>query len=296
MTPNRTTLTLKKGTILARGRFEVIEPIAETSLNSVFKALDRNTGDLVAIKTPITIDDVSRKLFVQEGHIHKKIGDRNLFVPFVHLSSEPVNGSPVPYLVTGFVDAPTLARVIAESSRRLSPRDSLRVALQLVDASIYLGDLGYSQTDLKPGNLFLVDGASIKMFDFGGVQLVDPTKSEQILPPNSVIATPDYMVPEYLTAKAFNGQVSVNHVIAIICAELLTGQRLFVPKAPIFDRRRYNSELIALKSKPVVFYPSEVPAPVRLLVDRTLSPDPTKRPQTFVEFGRQIQSCMSSLG
>jgi serine/threonine protein kinase len=144
---------------------------------------------------------------------------------------------------------------------------------QLVEGVAYCHGLGVCHRDLKPENLLLDEQGNLKISDFGLSALYvgdadgDGASRTELL--HTTCGTPNYVAPEVLADKGYEGKKADVWSIGVILYVLLAG---FLP----FD----ESTIVALFAKIQAAdftYPSWFSAEVRSLLDSILVADPRQR-------------------
>ncbi|MEV4070581.1 serine/threonine protein kinase [Nonomuraea fuscirosea] len=98
-----------------------------------------------------------------------------------------------PYIVSEYIDGPTLADVV----RRQGPRTGTslhRLAIGTVTALVAIHQAGIVHRDFKPSNVLLASDGP-RVIDFGIAKALDLSSTLTV----AVIGTPSYMAPEQLT-------------------------------------------------------------------------------------------------
>jgi serine/threonine protein kinase len=133
--------------------------------------------------------------------------------------------APVPFIVMERLYGTDLATRLRTEPRM--PSDELVVMLDQVARGLEVARLaGVVHRDLKPHNLFLHEGSTWKILDFGVSKLVG---SEGTLTGEGVVGTPQYMAPE----QASGGQVTHLadvYALGAIAYRCLTGRSPFKGK------------------------------------------------------------------
>ncbi len=207
------------------GRFHLLEQIGKGGMSTVFKASDlENAGQTVAVKVPLPQYSSglgSWSMFQREA----EIGAR-LHHPFILRFIAPALPGNRSYVVTEFLDAPTLASRIGKG-RRLPEAEALSMLGRLCEAVDYLHRQGVVHYDLKPGNVLLCDDGSLRLIDLGMAHEVVVGRGRSMFSaPAPPFATSEYVAPEQIHRR--RGQRSVDiYALGAILYEMLTGHPPF---------------------------------------------------------------------
>jgi hypothetical protein len=176
-----------------------------------------------------------------------------------------------PYIVTRYVPGLTLDAVISAGGP-LTCAALGRLAYGLAQALAAVHAAGVVHRDLKPGNVMIADGEPV-VIDFGIAQLVETTR---LTLTGMFMGTPGYLAPEVIEGKD-SGPGSDVHSWGATVAFAATGRPPFGTGAfeAIFFR--------IMHSQPDL---DTLPLPLRGMVLRALSREPTARPSA----GELVQS------
>jgi serine/threonine protein kinase len=173
------------------GRYELLDRIGEGGMGVVWRAFAPD-GQQVAVKvlrTHLAADPNLRMRFEREVTTLSRIRGRHI----AEVIEADVD-SDLPYLVTRYVDGPSLHEVVDENGPLRGPALKT-LALGLLDALESIHAAGVVHRDLKPGNVLLEDGEP-RVIDFGIAQL---THDVRLTMTGMVFGTPGYLAPELLT-------------------------------------------------------------------------------------------------
>jgi serine/threonine protein kinase len=159
----------------------------------------------------------------------------------------------------------------------LKDTEALRILTQCAEALAYAHDQGIVHGDLKPGNVFITQDGSVRLFDFGSA----PDLAEGATEPmeaHRFAATPPYASPETLEGRGVDERDEV-FSLGCLAYELLSGGQHPFDRKSSLDARQQG-----LRPQPV--------APIRAqhlaTIARALSWDRTERPATAREFLRTL--------
>ncbi|MBV8762950.1 MAG: protein kinase [Deltaproteobacteria bacterium] len=273
---------LRPGTIVAN-RFEIEHLAGKGGMGAVYRARDRKTGMVAAVK--VVSDEAP-------GHHAERL------VREAQLLAELQHPSIVRYLALGTTDrgAPYLAMEWLEGEDLalhmrgdgLDARDAVVLATRVAEALGAAHERGIVHRDIKPSNLFLVGGdpARVKVLDFGvaRMQLADDGMTRT----GSPIGTPRYMAPEQARGSR---DVDVRaDVFALGCVlfECLAGR-------PAFSGANQGAVLakILLEEAPRLgSVRGDLPPALEQLVARMLAKHREDRPRD----GRAVAAELAALG
>jgi serine/threonine protein kinase len=160
---------LTVGTTFAT-RYEVIEELGKGGMGRVFKALDKEVNEEVAIKLlnpEIVSDETTVERFRNELKLSRKIAHKNICKMY-HLATE----GQTPYITMEYVKGEDLKSYI-RSNRKLSNKDALSIAKQVCEGLIEAHELGIVHRDLKPQNIIIDEKGQAKIMDFGIARSVE---------------------------------------------------------------------------------------------------------------------------
>ncbi|XP_004252954.1 CBL-interacting serine/threonine-protein kinase 1 isoform X1 [Solanum lycopersicum] len=170
------------------------------------------------------------------------------------------------YMVLEYVNGGELFDRIATKGK-LSETLGRKLFQQLIDGVSYCHDKGVFHRDLKLENVLIDGGRNIKITDFGLSALPQHLRDDGLL--HTTCGSPNYVAPEVLSNRGYNGATSDTWSCGVILYVILTG---FLP----FDDRN----LAVLYQK---IFKGDAPIPKWLsqgaknLIKRILDPNPQTR-------------------
>jgi serine/threonine protein kinase len=180
-------------------RFELVRPLGEGATGAVFLALDRETGEQVALKKLFKLDQKSVARFKREFRSLADIHHPNLVKLYdLHrgqeawfLTMEYVAGKDFRQKLNG--DA-TGSRESMQPANNNGARELLRLFYDLACGVHAIHRAGMLHRDLKPTNVVVSDTGRVVVLDFGLVREID---GDNLLTQDGMVAgTPAYMPPE----------------------------------------------------------------------------------------------------
>ncbi|XVQ14475.1 serine/threonine-protein kinase [Spirillospora sp. CA-255316] len=203
------------------GDYEVLGFLGEGGMGSVYLGRGPAGGtDLVAVKV-VRADHARHGPFRER---FRREAASALKVPRF-CTAEVLDAGPDaerPYLVTEFIDGPTLDEAVEEGGPlRRAELEQLGVSMAAALAGIH--GAGVVHRDLKPSNV-LLSRMGPRVIDFGIASALDVT--HQLTATGQIIGTPAYMAPEQFEGE---GATEASDVFAwgSVMAYAATGRRAF---------------------------------------------------------------------
>ncbi|MEO8224699.1 MAG: serine/threonine-protein kinase [Gammaproteobacteria bacterium] len=197
-------------------RFELLSQIGKGGMGVVWKCLDSQSGQLVALKLLHTIysdepEYIAR--FEREIEVAQRI--RSPYVVRVLGYGEREG---VPYMAMEYVDGVSLAELIRER-HTLPWDDAKRIVTDIARGLAATHAAGVIHRDVKPSNVLIDPQGRAKLADFGIARAADLTR---LTGSAATLGTPAYMSPE--------GRYSVQsdlYSLGCVLFEMLAGAKLF---------------------------------------------------------------------
>ncbi|WP_437597209.1 protein kinase [Sorangium sp. So ce590] len=268
---------------LLDGRFEICELAGSGGMGVVHRAVDRATGAVVAVKLMREVNERAAARFAREARALAGLEHPHI----VRYVAHGVTPTGEPFLAMEWLSGESLAARL--SRQGLSVEDSVALARAVAGALGAAHARGIVHRDVKPSNLFLVDGAvdQVKVLDFGIAQLPDATS--RLTQTAAVVGTLGYMAPEQARAERETIDARAD-VFSLGCVlfECLTGQRAFRAQHPI----ALLSKLLFVDSPRAAELQPGVPPALDEFVARMLAKDPAAR----LADGAVVARCLDALG
>jgi serine/threonine-protein kinase len=207
---------------LLDGRFELTDLVSRSGMASIFKAIDRSTGQTVALKVPF-MQFESDPGFFSRFEREEKIG-LSLNHPYILRVEQIDTPKSRPYIVMEFLEGQTLAHLM-RSVRPMPEKDALKIAAFICDALHYMHDHDVVHRDMKPENIMICNDGSIRIMDFG-IAKFEGQRRLTFGGFTPTMGTPDYMAPEQVKGKRGDPRTDLYSLGAIIY-EMVTGNPPF---------------------------------------------------------------------
>ena len=263
---------------LFANRFEIAEEIGAGGMGMVYRALDRELGEQVALKilrSELVSDAASVERFKREIRLARHISSKHVVRTYDIGERDGVY-----FLTMEYVHGITV-RELLHTRGRLGVAPTLAIACQLAYSLAAAHEQGVVHRDIKPENLLLDASGVLKVMDFG---VARPTGAASGLTEvGLLVGTPSYMAPEQLFGEAFDQRADL-YAAGVVLFECLTGRLPFEANSPV--------ALIARVLRDPAPAPAsldpEIPAGVSEVVQRLLAKDPDDRFASAADLARML--------
>jgi serine/threonine-protein kinase len=264
---------LEPGQMLAL-RYDIEKVLGIGGMGMVYKAADRELGELVAIKTlkPDMIEQnpLALERFKSEIRLARRIAHRNV-VRTYDLGEN--NG--VYFITMEFVEGKSLKELV-QSRGRLPVAIVLPIAKQLCRALEVAHEEGVIHRDIKPANMVVQPDGVLKVMDFGIARLVHRTEGQTQA--GMIVGTPEYMAPEQLLGDDIDERADL-YSAGVVLYECLTGKMPHTAETPITLITKVLEEM----PTPPRELQSDIPPALSDVVMWVLSKDREDRPKNARE-------------
>jgi len=205
------------------GKYEILAPIGSGGMGTVYKALDRENDEVIAIKVLDRRYDLDKKrkkadYLGREMVITQHLDHPNINRLFGIVEQEDNEGQSRRCLLMELVDGPNLRKHIVE--RDLTIEQGIDLCLQICYGLDFLHQNGIVHRDVKPENFLISKNGQVKIVDFG---LSKSKKSWRMRMMREAGGTRKYMSPEQLNRKPLDLRSDI-FSLGITMYELFTGK------------------------------------------------------------------------
>jgi len=247
--------------------YSIGESIGAGGFGEVFRARHELMGRDVAIKVlqrRYSSDPDAVARFVAEARAASRIKHPGI----VEVFDFGTLGDGRHYCVMELIPGTTL-REFMRTRERLPLADALPILRGIAEAVDAAHAAGIAHRDLKPDNVFLVDGG-IKLIDFGLAKLV--SDEAPMTATGAIFGTPHYMSPEQCRGRASDPRTDV-YTFGILAYQLLTGEMPFTGDALELALQHLNDP-----PEPPSTICADLPPQVDRVILALLAKDPEDRP------------------
>lgn len=250
-------------------RYEIVGQVGRGGFMTVYRAVDRRTGQTVALKV-LTLQSGS-----QAQYMRHKMRDwlyKGLALSHPHcvrLLDGDADGSEA-YLVEEFIPGKKLSERMAELT---DSESRVRVIGEICDGLYFLHTNGIIHRDLSPNNVMFDEAGRCKLIDFGLARYENrPTITQY----GAWIGTPTYFSPEHAKRDPqLLCPQSDLYSLGVIAFQLFTGRPPFMDKQGNLERIA-EDHIRTPPPKPSTLA-SNIPAEVEAAILKALNKRPEER-------------------
>jgi len=259
--------------------YRVIRELHLSPRSQVYLAIDVETGEKVALKTPsanFSDDPTFLECFSREEWIGQTIS-----CPHVVQTLAPKMPRRFLYTLVEYVEGQTLAQWMVDN-----PAPDLNQVRGILDQMIVgvraLHRKEIIHQDLKPDNIVIDRDGTVKIVDFGSVRILGLEEADPAHAPTHAMGTVSYSAPELVLGFKATRQSDL-YSLAVIVYEMLTGN---LPYGRGFSNdtsvKKAHYRLAHIKHP-------EIPHWVDGALQKALAVDPSRRYQALSEFAIDLR-------
>jgi eukaryotic-like serine/threonine-protein kinase len=279
-----TTLSRLHAGQLLDGRYRVGSWIARGGMATVYLGTDTKLDRTVALKVAhaeLAGDPDFARRFTGEARSVARLSSPNV----VGVYDQGCDGD-ILYLVMEYVPGQTL-REFMRARGRLAPHEALDIIGGVLAGLAAAHEAGIVHRDVKPENVLLGNGNTIKVADFGLARAASGASHTRT---GLIIGTAAYLAPEQVTRSASDARTDV-YAAGVMLYEMLTGEQPHTGETPLAVAHKHVSDAVPAPSSLVPGLPRSLDALVALATDR----DPGLRPGNAGEFLRAVTHARNGL-
>lgn len=241
--------------------FLIIDSLGEGSTSHVYKALERVSGRLVALKVFLKSNMDMKKLTAMrnEVHIMRQLHHENI-VAFYDFFQDDLRY----YISMEYIQKGSLLKLISATSV-MNENAARKIFTQLINTLDYLHNkMNIAHRDVKLENILLDQNWNVKLIDFGLSGVFSPQDPFF----TNACGTPTYVAPELINNIKYTASVDV-WAAGVVLYILTTG---FLPFA---DQEYSRLASLILNSTPK--YPENLSESLKNLISSMLSKEASNR-------------------
>jgi serine/threonine protein kinase len=267
------------------GRYQIQSLIGRGGMGDVYRALDLETQQLVAVKAlkPEIVEDDPGILerFTREGQALAKLNHPNIVKMLAAVEEDGRH-----YIILEYVPGGSLQEVLKQEGR-LAVGRVLEIALDLADALTRAHRLKVIHRDIKPGNVLLAEDGTPRLTDFGVASMGDRSHLTET---GALVGTFAYLSPEACRGESLDERTDI-WSFGVMLYELLTGENPFRTGQPAATIQSILND----PPKPISGFREDVPPEVTQLIDRMLEKSREKRISSIRQVGADLETLIRGL-
>ncbi len=256
------------GAMLVADRYRLGSPLGRGGMGAVYRGTDELLGREVAVKflLPNRQDDMAAARFRREAHAAALLSDEHVVAALDF--GEHDDGY---FLVMELVEGRSVAEEL-RSNGPLPADDALDIVRQAAAGLAAAHRENIVHRDIKPGNLLLGPGGTVKVADFGIARFLADTTTT-LTATGQVVGTSFYLAPERALGRPA-GPASDVYALGCVLYQLLTGHPPFMAEDPASIMYQH----VEVDPAPPSGLRPELAGPCETLLFRMLAKDPEQRP------------------
>jgi tRNA A-37 threonylcarbamoyl transferase component Bud32 len=266
----------------SQSRYEVLGEVGRGGMGVVFKARDTRLGRIVALKRMpdnLKSNPTAVQLFLREARAAAALSHPNIVTLFD--AGQEADGSY--YLTMELLEGFGLDTLLKKRGR-LSPRDAVRIGVQIAKGLQFAHEKGVVHRDIKTANLFFTQDRVVKIMDFGLAKMTEEVRRSATV----IGGTPYYMAPEQAAGQNVDHRADL-YAFGVTLFELVTGSVPF-REGDVTHQHRHAA---APDPRGRV---ADLPEPLALLILQLMAKAPDQRPATTAEVVRTLEKLLAQLG
>ena len=265
------------------GKYELIRPIGDGNMGTVYLARDPFSLQDVAVKiaTPKAADDERiarrrRKLFYIEAKAAGMLRHPNI-VATIDAGIEDDRR----YIVMEYVQGASTLDRFCKPDNLLPIEHVVGTILKCAIAFDFAHTQGVVHRDIKPKNIMLTQDNEVKICDFGLALITNTDINDtQVM---GRLGSPRYMSPEQVSEEMVTNQSDI-FSLGVVTYEMLTGVSPFKADNISAIAKRITRQ----PHRPLTDYRDDIPPELVRIVDRTLKKHPAGRYQTAMDLAGDL--------
>ena len=266
------------------GRYRILDELGRGGMGRVYKALDREISEAIALKVLVPAFSADEKMierFRNELKLARRISHKNVCRIF-----DLGNCEGTYYITMEFVPGDNLKSIIRMMGPLAPPR-ALAVAGQVCDGLAEAHRLGVVHRDLKSSNIMIDREGSARIMDFG---IARAAETKGLTDHGAMVGTPEYMAPEQVEGKDVDQRADI-YSLGIILFEMATGQVPFEGRTPLSVALQHKS---ARPPDPRGLN-SQTPSGLSAIISKCLEKDPAARYQKIEDLAADLHGIAEGL-
>lgn len=262
---------------MLQGKYRMVREIARSN-DIVYEAMDMKLQRRLAIKelniAPGMTGQARRERierFGREARAAGKLTHPNIVHVYEHWEE---NGRF--FIAMEFLEGQSLGGML-KARGALSLKEAVNIACQTLDALTHAHQNRVIHRDIKPDNIHILPGGTVKLTDFGIARL---TEEAALTSNGQIFGTPSYMSPEQIEGKSIDYRSDL-FSLGVLLYEMLAGRKPFVGDSVI------SITYAIMNAEPAPL--AGVPTALQEVVWRALAKRPEQRYANAEQMKRELR-------
>lgn len=248
-------------------RYQILDRIGGGGFATVYRALDTQTGETVALK-------VLREQYVESAEFRQRFRNEAQTIralpdnPHIVKPRDYGETAKTCYLAMELLQGEDLDKVLARRGA-LPFNEVASIAVQVADALAVAHRHGMVHRDIKPQNIKITPTGLVKVMDFG---IARATEGTHLTRAGALIGTPQYIAPEIWEGQTATARSDV-YSLGVVLYEMIAGRAPFDGDTPAAVMRKHLQENPA----PLGNIRRDTPPHLQWIVTQALAKRPQER-------------------
>ncbi len=211
--------------LVVANRYEVLDEAGSGGMGVVYRAHDRETGEMLALKVlkpEVASDHKVLERFRNELRLARRVTHSNVCRIY-----DLGRSGDLTYITMEYVEGQSLRNLLS-SRGVLQVAEGLPIARQICQGLREAHREGIVHRDLKPENIMLDRSGAVKIMDFGLARSLMAASTLTV----ALVGTPAYMSPEQAAGRRVDCRSDI-YALGLILYEMFTGVAAFTADTPV---------------------------------------------------------------